>query len=583
MRDVRERSDLVAVVAETVALHKRGRDFVGLCPFHQEKTPSLHVSADKQLFYCFGCGAGGDVVAYVMRREHRTFAEAVELLAGRLGLTVPVTGGRGRRRDPDLERLLARAATWFAQQLAGPGGSPARAYLERRGVTAPTVAAFGLGWAPGRRDGLLATLVGEGASPEQLVRAGLAAPDRSGTLVDRFRERVMFPIAEAGGRVVGFGGRAVDDRLQPKYLNSPDTELFHKSRLLYGLSRARTTLADNGEAILVEGYMDVVMAHQGGFGQAVASLGTALTGDHARLLARFARSVVVAYDPDRAGQEATMRGVGLLAAAGLDVRVAQLPEGLDPDEVIKERGSEALQVILTGAVPWINYRLDRLLAAAPAGPEGRARVARDMAAALGAVADPVLRAQYTSMVEARLGTALDMAAPSWKKKHTVQSGRDTNSAVDHGEPDLAARMEARTIGLAMRSAEARGQLAAALEEIAWSDARHREIAAAAVALADRPDDITSELVTRVSTEAAEVLAKLSLTDKFRGNESQREMAGNLGWLRRHALWRQAESLTGALARAHADLSLDRLPTLIMDYREVAGGWQALRQAGEAHE
>jgi DNA primase len=335
---VRAASDILEIIGQTVMLKRAGRNWVGLCPFHGEKTPSFSVNPERQFYHCFGCKAGGDVFKFVQETDKVGFLEAVELLSRRAGIPIPERrpGERGQRAG--LLDALEAAAAAYEQWLADPErGAAARAYLERRGITRDAQRTFRLGLAPAGWDNLAARLR-SGFAEEMLVQAGLVARRDTGRGVyDRFRDRLIVPLVATGGTVVGFGARALGDE-QPKYLNSPETAVYRKGSFLFALEQARRTLSPDGEAILVEGYFDVIALHQAGLANVVATSGTALTTDHARLLRRLVGRVVLTFDGDAAGREATMRSLGVLLAEGLDPLVVELPVGEDPDTFIRAHG-----------------------------------------------------------------------------------------------------------------------------------------------------------------------------------------------------------------------------------------------------
>ncbi len=359
---VLDQTDIVVLIGEYVRLVKKGQRYTGLCPFHQERTPSFTVSPEKQFFYCFGCGTGGDALKFIMLRENLTFPEALRKLAERAGVKIPEVnldpGAQLRRREQeDAWEINKTAAAFYASQLKEKVGEPARLYLEKRGITAEVASKFGLGYAPSQKDTLLRLLKERKISGEEALRYGLAMRLERGELIDRFRGRLIFPITDARGRVVGFGGRALDDVAQPKYLNSPETPYFNKREFLYALHQARDAIRSAGAAVIVEGYLDAITAHQFGFCNVVASLGTSLTREQARLLLRCTGTVLIAYDNDAAGTAATLRGLDLLQETGLKIRVMGVPRGKDPDEFLRTAGPEAWEVAVAGAVPLVEFKV----------------------------------------------------------------------------------------------------------------------------------------------------------------------------------------------------------------------------------
>ena len=361
--DLRARADIVRVVQDYVPLKKAGATWKGLCPFHQEKTPSFQVNPDKGFFYCFGCQVGGDVFKFVELQEKVGFQDAVRLLASKFGMTMPEPTGAGNR-DEALEReallkVHEQAAAWFREQLAGRAGTRARQQLADRGIARETADRLGLGFAPPAREALKGWLLRQGFELPLLVRSGLVLQREDGQAVDRFRGRLMIPIARDSGSIVAFGGRAMDPDQQPKYLNSPETPIYSKGRTLYGLNLTKADIRGVGYAVLVEGYFDFAQALQAGVLPVVASCGTALTAQQAHLLRRFASKIVLSYDPDAAGQGAAERSSLLLVQEGFLVNVALLPPGDDPDGYIRKQGVQPYLDLIRRSRPYLEYLIDR--------------------------------------------------------------------------------------------------------------------------------------------------------------------------------------------------------------------------------
>jgi DNA primase len=349
IREVRDRADIVEVVSETVPLSRAGASFRGLCPFHREKTPSFFVHPARQAFKCFGCGEGGSVFHFLMKARNLSFADSVEELAERYGVAVRYEGGTVRSRpQEDLYALLRLAADTYRDLLDSPAGKGGREFLRRRGVTPEAQREFALGWC-GTGGELLSALKREGIDPARGEAAGLLLPSGNGYR-DRFRGRVLFPIGDARGRICGFGGRAVDDAV-PKYLNSPESELYRKSSLLYGLYQALPALRSEGRVLVVEGYMDLIGLWQKGIRGVVATCGTSLTESHARTLKRLSENVILFYDGDVAGKKAAVRSGGPLYAAGVSPKALFPPKGMDPDDWAKTASPEELTRRISGAVP----------------------------------------------------------------------------------------------------------------------------------------------------------------------------------------------------------------------------------------
>src|SRR5438309_5589456 len=410
---VRERSDIVKVVSGYLQLKKTGRDsFSGLCPFHQEKTASFTVSPSKQVFYCFGCGEGGDVIKFVERVENLTFAEAVERLAEQAGVRLRYEGqSAGDRKATGRRQALYRANTeagtlYHRMLLEGTEAAEARAYLSARGVTSDSVEKFGVGYAAGYPDFLLRRLSGS-FGPDLLVEVGLVTRDGQNTLRDRFRSRVTFPIHDLSGNAVGFGGRLLQPKDRPpiqaaKYVNSSESPVYHKSSLLYNLHRAKAEVQRSRRAVLVEGYTDVIALDQVGVTEVVATSGTALGEDHVRVLSRFTDRLVLAFDSDEAGARAAERAFQFHQQHAVDFLVLVLPEGQDPADFVVARGDDAgdaFRALTERAVPLVEYMIRRLMAGRPLEtPEDRARAVREGLAVLARLDDPVRRQQYVPLV-----------------------------------------------------------------------------------------------------------------------------------------------------------------------------------------
>lgn len=364
IEEIKARNDIVHVVEQYVQLSKRSaKNFFGLCPFHREDTPSFSVSPSKQIFYCFGCNKGGDVVTFIREIEGLSYPEALRLLAERAGIRLPEIDedawrAKNRQRRA-LEAISVEAARYFYHGLQSPDGARARAYLERREIHPSTQRTFGLGFAPDRFDGLLAHLRSKGHQESDIRQSGLLLETRTGRWMDLFRGRLIFPIISGlgRGRVIAFGGRILDgpdSEGQPKYINSPETAIFVKGRQLFNLNLARRAGRDH--LILVEGYMDCISLHQAGIQNVIAGLGTALTQDQARLIRQQTEEVVVAYDADAAGRRAALQNMDTLAAEGLRVRVLGIPEGQDPDDYIRENGVDRFQALIASSLPLLDYK-----------------------------------------------------------------------------------------------------------------------------------------------------------------------------------------------------------------------------------
>ena len=412
LSEIKYRNDLGELAASYMQLKRRGRNLVGLCPFHGEKTPSFNIYTENGSFYCFGCGTGGDVITFVMKIENLDYMEAVRFLAQRAGIAMPEDDyddsmGKLRTRIYEANREAAR---FFYSKLTSPEGAEGLSYLRGRGLADSTIRRFGLGFAPDERFALGNHLRSRGFTEAEMIAANLVFRSRSGnSVLDRFYNRVMFPIIDVRGNVIAFGGRIMSDQ-KPKYLNTSDTLVFNKSRNLFSLNNAKNSKSDS--LILCEGYMDVISLNQAGFTNAVATLGTALTAEQASLMKRYCKEAIICYDADEAGQKATSRAIDILRRAGLTVKVIAIPDGKDPDEFIRrhgDKGHAAFQNVLDSSGNDMDYRLFRLKAMFDMNtPQGKLDYLNEAVKLLGELDNPMERDIYAS----RLADDTDVAKPT---------------------------------------------------------------------------------------------------------------------------------------------------------------------------
>ena len=436
VEEVRMKNDIVDVISGYVKLQKKGSSYFGLCPFHNEKSPSFSVSRDKQMYYCFGCGAGGNVFTFIMEYENYSFVEALRFLAERAGVELPQEEySKEAKEKANMRATLLEinklAAKYFYVQLKSQNGRTAHEYLTGRKLGEETITAFGLGYSNKFSNDLYQYLRGKGYSDDLIIKAGLANVDEKNGIYDKFWNRVMFPIMDVNNRVIGFGGRVMGDG-KPKYLNSPETMIFDKSRNLYGLNRARTSR--KSYFLICEGYMDVISLHQAGFTNAVASLGTALTSGHASLIRRYVSEVYLTYDSDEAGTKAALRAVPILKEAGVTAKVIRMDPYKDPDEFIKNLGSEAFEERIRKARNGFMFSLEMLERAYDMNsPEGKTEFMREAAKRLTQFEEEIERNNYIEAVArayrvtyedlkklvVKTAVQTGMAAPAAKPKPTT--------------------------------------------------------------------------------------------------------------------------------------------------------------------
>lgn len=430
LENVRMRADIVQVISDYVHLQKKGKNYVGNCPFHQETSPSFTVTPEKQMFYCFGCSAGGNVFRFIMLQHNVTFPEAVKMLGERFGVAVP-DGYSPKmreklRREERAWKINALARDYFYHTLVQrPQGAEAREYLAGRGITTEIISDFKLGYASPGWDDLIKYMQSRGIGVRDLLDVGLAV-SRDRKLYDRFRSRLMFPISDALGRVAGFGGRVLGEGM-PKYLNTPETDFFSKGRVLYGLDRARRAIREAGYVIITEGYMDTIAAHQYGIANTVAALGTSMTREHGRLLVNYAREVIIAFDADAAGVAAALRGLEMLQELGCRVRVLGLPEGKDPDEFLRARGVEEFKRQIELAAPLVEFRLQKTLEKHDNAHFSKEAALEEMLPVLAAINNELERNEAVKLVAARLYTGFHVVADELRRFSNQQRKKWTKS------------------------------------------------------------------------------------------------------------------------------------------------------------
>lgn len=415
IEQVQASSDIVEVISRYVPLKKTGRNFKAPCPFHHEKTPSFVVSPDKQIYHCFGCGAGGNVFSFLMKQENLQFPEVIEMLAENAGIALPREMSRAGSSELDnkLYKINELACQFFQTNLAG--NRAAREYLATRGVGAEAIKKFKIGVAPDAWEGLIGFLKTKGVEPSLAEKAGLAVPNDKGGHYDRFRKRITFPIIDLKDRILGFGARVMDSSL-PKYINSPETAIYSKGRNLYGLNFSREAIKKKGHALIVEGYLDFLVPYQAGIENIIATLGTALTVDQAKLLKRFAKTVVMVYDPDAAGESASLRGLDIFLSEDMNVYVAELPQGLDPDSYIRKNGADDFTKLIKSSKNIFDYKFDKLSKRFnPATTNGKAGIVNEMLPTISRINNAVTRSEMMKKLAGRLSVDEDAVKAEFSK------------------------------------------------------------------------------------------------------------------------------------------------------------------------
>jgi DNA primase len=548
--EIRERVDIVDLISRYLTLKPAGRNHKGLCPFHSEKTPSFNVSRDRQIFHCFGCGVGGNVFGFLMRHDNLAFPEAVRALGRECGVEIAEEERSERDQSQRLAKANQVAQRLYRGALASAEGSQARAYLAERGLDAASIERFGVGFAPDRWDAVARALAGEGISSEIGERAGLLAARASGGHYDRLRARITFPIQDVHGRVLGFGGRATKPGQEPKYLNTPETALFHKREALYGLPLALDALRRENRVVVVEGYFDLVALHRAGMEAGVATCGTALTADHAKALRRRAQEVVLLFDGDSAGERAVRAALEVLLPQGLRVRAALLPPGDDPDTYGLREGGPALRALVEDAQPALDGMIGRAVARGASTPWEKADAVAHLVPLLALVKDPIERAELMRRLALAVGVeahyvevsvraalrggshdALPNLAPSPRRNALEDRALGTLARLLLARPELAKRV-------------ADAELERVLPEGPWRElvlALHHSAAAGEQAPA-------SALADRLGEEARNLLLALAVADEpeLEGQAAERALDETLAWLSKRKLVREAKALTQRL-------------------------------------
>jgi len=512
---IRDANDVVDLISEYVPLKKRGKNYVGLCPFHSEKQPSFTVTPDKQIFYCFGCGEGGNVISFLMKHDKLSFPEAVKVLAKRASIPLPEKSFDAKRAK-QLDRLYYANQTaneYFLKNLhREKPGKRARQYLKKRGFDPETQKLFSLGFAPLEWEGLVNYARTKGIEPETLNQAGLAAPrTQASGYYDRFRNRITFPVFNLSGKIVGFGGRVLDDKDEPKYLNSPETPIYHKGKILYGLNLSKDEIRQKESAILVEGNIDVISLYQAGIKNVVASSGTAFTQNQARLLSRYAEKVFLFFDADTAGQSATFRSVDLLFSEGLEILVVSLKQGEDPDSFVQKFGPDGVTEEIQKAKSFIDFKYESLgRDFEEVSMKEQEKVIRDLAETAGKITDEIRRnlfikkiAQTLKIDEKPVRRLVDREKPSaGGGRRTVDGGRPGEASLSREE-----KIERGLLRILMEDRKLLKLTTGKLDSDDFSNSEHKEIfqlikaekkTAPAVLLDKTENEKTKDLILKIS-------------------------------------------------------------------------------------
>ena len=583
LNQIQDRIDIVEVIASYVPLRRSGRNFKAPCPFHHEKTPSFMVNVDKQIFHCFGCGAGGNVFGFLMKAEKKDFPEVVEMLAERTGVELPkdksFSSEASKRSELFIKANQAALEVYHKNLLSHPEAEKARAYLKARGIGQAAVESFKIGYALEAWDGLCVALK-DRIPPTSLEKAGLAIPRKEGGgFYDRFRKRIVFPILDAKGICVAFGARVMDDSL-PKYLNSPETEIYSKGKNLYALFQARKDIREKDSVIVVEGYMDLVACHQAGVKNVVASLGTALTSDQVRLLKRNTQNALILYDSDKAGELATLRGLELFLEEDMEVRIVRLPEGHDPDSYLREFGAESFNMALKNATSLFDYRLGLLRIKHGAdGLEGRVKIANEMVVLFSKVRNQILKSAWLKELSLQLSIP-EEALTAEMKKSSSSAFRDfkleEKPVISASSAKDTPMLERQLLGLLLDAAEF---LSVSREELRTEDFESPVIRKIALRVLGGTDPQTAaELMNefKEDPQAVQVLS-LACAETESMTDKKKCFTDCLTRIKRQRILVRRQGIEKELAAAQRVGDRSRIHQLMADFNELNKGIKSIHE------
>ena len=591
IEDLKRQADIVRIVQDYVSLKKAGANWVARCPFHKETKPSFSVNPSKEIFYCFGCQKGGSVFTFVMEIERVTFPEAIKIVAEKSGMPLPkmVDDGRFEARQRDSDQVIELnqwALQWWQDQLQSRAARSVREYLKQRGITEETSQTFRLGFAPDSWDALSTHLRQKGATQEQLEKSGLVVKKEEGGSYDRFRGRLMFPVFDAQGKPIAFGGRTLDPEGEPKYLNSPETALYTKGRHLYGLNLTRDEIRRQGFAILVEGYLDLIVPYQFGVRNVVASLGTALTPEQVKLVGRFARKVVVNYDGDRAGVQAAKRATEAILAEDIEVKVLVLPDNADPDDFIRKHGVTEYQQRRGEAQPHIQFVIDQAVRDRSLhNPADKAAAVEETLPFVRAVRNRIQKREYFDMAMDALRVQRDQRREIWQQVRGAASADATVVQKVFTRGAHATVAEEKLLGLLLASDELRNIILPRLEPSDYEGLATSEIFRALMALGQEDKEINFDSLSEATADnsmAAEILPRIMMNEPAESfDESLADANSCLDALRLMKLDRDIDELSTEIAEADRSGDSERLDRLAMKKLELSKKRSSFLPGGQA--
>lgn len=564
---VRDRTDIVEVISGYIPLKKLGRNYKANCPFHHEKTPSFVVSPDKQIYHCFGCGAGGNVFSFLMKTENVEFPEAVETLAKKCGVVLPrssVQRSETNEFNNQLYKVNELACSFFQNSLVN--NPAAKEYLASRGVGDETIKKFKIGYAPESWDALINFFKAKGITGAILEKAGLVIANDRGSHYDRFRNRVVFPIIDLKDRVLGFGARVLDASL-PKYLNSPETPIYSKGKNLYGLNFSKDDIKKEGHALIVEGYLDAIIPYQAGVKNIIATLGTALTTDQLKVLKRFSNTVIMVYDPDEAGEAASLRSLDLFISEDMNVYIAELSSGLDPDNYIRKFGTEEFLKIIKSSKNIFEYKLDKLAKRFNRNTSGgKAAIVAEMLPTVSRINNAVLRSEFIKKLAEKLSIDEESIRLEMKKVKPDYVQRHYTTGVVEAKKDSKAA-ELIVLALLLEGKEFIKQISSSLKLEEFKSTSVRDAVSAVFSLSKGSEDITPSRLITILGNSSEAATLISEASALLENIMDKEKALNdcVVRIKKDNIKDRLNDLQGAIKTAHSQKDEEKVKQLVTEY------------------
>jgi DNA primase len=548
---IKERADIVEIASNYTRLKKSGRRFVGLCPFHSEKTPSFTVDPEKGLYHCFGCGAGGDIFTLVMEKEGLDFPSALEFLAKKYNIVIPKRESPTKKIEDEIIEINQSAQIFFRNFLMGREGEIARKYIERRGISGDWIDTLGIGYSPNQWDALYKYLKNKGFNENIVSLSGLCIKTERG-FIDRFRGRIMFPIRNISGRIIGFGGRTIFDE-NPKYLNSPETPVYKKRMGLFGIDLAKEEIKDRGFVILVEGYMDQISLFMNGFKNTVASLGTSLTEEQVSLLKKFTDKIFLFYDPDSAGITSTIRAIPIILSQDISLRIVSIPQELDPDTFVREKGRNGLEEALSRSLSPVeflikNYRINEKISS-----EERARGIRSIIEILNGIREPILKRTYIKELSSLAGIEEELILRTLRKKESPE----TSSSIEPITP-----AEKKIIYAIIKGKALSREIVSALRSLDLSELGQKDLIEGLVEIIDEKGEISpSYIQEKFSREKQRIIYKTLLEEG--GEMTVEEIREYIKAIKRLILERKHKKLQEEIKKEERAGNRERLKELLL--------------------